>query len=99
LGTKQGFIDRCGYLYKQREEVVEEGPEGNPTDFVGDEEEFAEEFGWYPMLYIAAKEDYLKIEEVLQSPAIEFLTFMNFYTRKSQLDAARIARSQNTSNV
>ena len=95
MGTKQRFISSCGYLYKERQEEIVE----DPTDFIGDEEAFAEEFGWYPMLYIAANEDYLKIEEVLQSPAIEFLTFMNFYTRKSQLDAARIARSQNTNNI
>jgi hypothetical protein len=44
------------------------------------------------MLYQAAHEDYLKIEEVGQSPAIEFLAFMNFFVRKSQLDIARIKR-------
>jgi|Laugrespbdmm15dd_1035085.scaffolds.fasta_scaffold04896_3 hypothetical protein len=44
------------------------------------------------MLYQAAHEDYLKIEEVGESPAIEFLTFMNFYIRKSQLDIQRIKR-------
>lgn len=42
------------------------------------------------MLYTAAHEDYLKIDKVGESPALEFLTFMNFYIRKSQLDIQRI---------
>jgi len=46
--------------------------------------------GWYPMLYVAAHEDYTKINQVTASRADEFLTFMNFYKRKSQLDAKRI---------
>lgn len=44
------------------------------------------------MLYTAAHEDYLKIDEVGESPAIEFLSFMNFYVRKSQLDIQRIKK-------
>ena len=42
------------------------------------------------MLYTAAHEDYLKIDQVGESPAIEFLAFMNFYIRKCQLDIQRI---------
>jgi hypothetical protein len=49
------------------------------------------------MLYIASKEEYLKINEVTKTPALEFFTFMNFYIRKCELDAIRIKRgSKNT---
>jgi hypothetical protein len=44
------------------------------------------------MLYVAAKEDFLKIDEVIKKPAIEFLYFMDFYKRKSQLEIERINR-------
>ena len=54
------------------------------------EQIFAKEMGWYPMLYVAAGEDYTKINEVTATRADEFLTFMNFYKRKSQLDNKRI---------
>jgi hypothetical protein len=42
------------------------------------------------MLYVAANEQFLKIKEVIVQPAAEFLMFMNFYKRKTQLDAKRI---------
>lgn len=60
---------------------------------MGEEESFAEEFRWYSMLYIAAKEDFLKISEVTKQPVLEFLTFMNFYVKKTELDAKRIQRA------
>lgn len=44
----------------------------------------------YSMLYVAAGEQYLKIEEVVKTPAENFLNFMNFYKKKSQLEAERI---------
>ena len=47
------------------------------------------------MLYAAAGEDYLKIREVVDSPAEEFLFFINFLKRKNQLDAARIKKHFN----
>jgi len=46
------------------------------------------------MLYQAANEEYLAIDKVLASPAAEFLMFMNFYCRKSELDVKRI-KNQN----
>jgi hypothetical protein len=42
------------------------------------------------MLYVAAGEQYLNIDEVTKTKAESFLTFMNFYKRKSQLDNKRI---------
>jgi hypothetical protein len=47
------------------------------------------------MLYIAAGEDYLKIKDVIQQPAAEFLMFLNFYKRKCELDNIRIKSSYN----
>jgi len=47
------------------------------------------------MLYAAAGEDYLKIKDVVDSPADEFLFYINFIKRKSELDAARIKRQFN----
>lgn len=58
--------------------------------FISDEEAFATEMGWYPMLYIAANENYLSIKDVVASPASEFLTFINFHKRKAELDSNRI---------
>jgi hypothetical protein len=49
-----------------------------------------EEFMWYQMLYVAANEQYLNINKVIGSNAIEFLNFMNFYTRKTKLENNRI---------
>jgi folate-binding Fe-S cluster repair protein YgfZ len=56
------------------------------------------EFLWYQMLYVAAKESYLDINKVVESPALEFLTFMNFYTRKTKLDNDRIKSNNGVFN-
>lgn len=53
---------------------------------------------WYQMLYVAAKEEYLKIDQVVKTPAVEFLTFMNFYTRKTKLDNDRIKAANSVFN-
>jgi len=42
------------------------------------------------MIYIAAGEQYTNIRKVLESPALEFLTFINFYVKKQELDNNRI---------
>jgi len=42
------------------------------------------------MIYTAANEDYSKMSTVLESPALEFLTFINFYVRKQELNNNRI---------
>jgi hypothetical protein len=42
------------------------------------------------MLYIAAGEQYLNIDKVIEQKAETFLTFMNFYKRKTELDTKRI---------
>ena len=47
------------------------------------------------MLYIAAGEQYIKINDVTNSRADEFLTFMNFYKRKCALDIKRINTKTN----
>lgn len=44
------------------------------------------------MIYTAANEDYSKIPIVLESPALEFLTFVNFYIRKQELNNERIKK-------
>ena len=51
-----------------------------------------QEFMWYQMLYISANEEYLKIKEVIKSNAIEFLMFMNFFTKKTKLENNRIKK-------
>jgi len=61
---------------------------------LSEEERFSEEFGWYPMLYVAAHEDYTKINEVTTSRADEFLTFVNFYKRKTTLDIKRMKNNK-----
>lgn len=45
------------------------------------------------MLYTAAGEQYLKIEDVVETPALQFFMFMNFYIKKSELEANRIKNS------
>jgi len=47
------------------------------------------------MLYVAANEEYLKINEVVKTPVIEFLTFINFLQRKNELDMLKLQRSTN----
>lgn len=42
------------------------------------------------MLYTAANEEYLKINDVVKSPAEEFLNFMNFYKKKNQLEIEKM---------
>jgi hypothetical protein len=62
---------------------------------ISEEEAFSQEFGWYPLIYVAANESYVDINKVLESPAQEFLHFANFYTRKSYLDTKRIKTMNN----
>ena len=51
-----------------------------------------QEFMWYQMLYVAANEQYLNINKVIKSNAIEFLMFMNFFTKKTKLENNRIKK-------
>jgi len=44
------------------------------------------------MLFVASNENYLLINAVTESPALEFLTFINFYIRKTELDNQKIAK-------
>lgn len=85
---KQELIGNLQYLYSGTIGETEE----NQEKFISDEQAFAEEFGWYPMLYTAANDDYLKISQVVQSPAIEFLHFVNFFKRKTELEINRIKK-------
>mgnify|MGYP001212200171 CR=1 FL=1 len=84
------IISNYPYLYPQ----VETTSENDDNDFnFTEEDNFSEEFGWYSMLYVAANEGYLKIngyDNVIDSPAEEFLAFMNFFKRKTELDIKRI---------
>jgi folate-binding Fe-S cluster repair protein YgfZ len=57
-----------------------------------------EEFMWYQMLYVAANEQYLNINKVIKSNAIEFLMFMNFFTKKTKLENNRIKQQSSVFN-
>jgi hypothetical protein len=48
------------------------------------------------MLFAAANENYLDISRVVDSPADEFLFYINFVKRKNELEAARIKRQFKT---
>jgi hypothetical protein len=87
LEFRKQFVTKFGYLYS---ESNQESEDRNEKRLISDEQAFAEEFGWYPMLYVAAGEQYLNIDKVIESKAETFLTFMNFYKRKTELDTKRI---------
>jgi hypothetical protein len=89
LEFKQGINSRFRYLYPETNDFDEE-ESTNERKLISDEEAFAQEFGWYKMLYLAANEDYTKINTVIKSNAQEFLMFCNFYVRKTKLDNKRI---------
>ena len=57
------------------------------------ESQFAEEFGWYPMLYSAASENFLDIDKVLEKDVREFLNHLNYLIRKNELERLRIERA------
>lgn len=44
------------------------------------------------MIYTAANEVFLNIEEVLKKPATEFLMFINYYIRKQELEKERLEK-------
>lgn len=92
LKWKEEFVSSYSYLYvkKSEEDIDEVDVDENEQNFISEEQYFAEEYGWYPMLYIAANEDFLKIEEVVKQPASAFLYFVNFFKRKQELDNNRI---------
>lgn len=50
------------------------------------------------MIYTAANEIFLNIDEVLKKPASEFLMFINFYIRKQELERERIEKISNRNN-
>jgi hypothetical protein len=87
LEFREQFVKKFGYLYS---ESNQESEDRNERRLISDEQAFAEEFGWYPMLYVAAGEQYLNISKVIEQKAEEFLMFMNFYKRKTELDTKRI---------
>ena len=99
---REVFIESFPYLYKQKDgdddEERDERKEGlSRINGSSEEDSFREEMGWYSLLYVAAGEQYLNISKVTETPANEFLFFMNFYKRKSELDMKRI-QSLNKSN-
>lgn len=91
---KETLVQRFKYLYTKEE--PEEEKEGNQQrlgafKIGGGEEDFQEEFGWYSMLFTFSKEQYMSIRDVESNVyADEFLTFINFFKRKCQLDTIRI---------
>lgn len=90
---KQTVIERNTYLYPERDNEVTESTD--KPKFISEEEAFTIEFSWYPLLFIAANEQYLNIAKVVESPAVEFLHFCNFYKRKTELDVQRIKQGGN----
>ena len=86
---KLGFVKSFPYLFPESDELDDE-EDDDEIKFLTDEAQFAEEFGWYPILYMAANEQFLKIDEVTNKSASEFLYFVNFLKRKSVLDNNRI---------
>lgn len=47
------------------------------------------------MIFTAANEKFLDIDGVLKKPASDFLMYVNFYTRKQELEAERIQKITN----
>jgi hypothetical protein len=89
---REEFIRAFPYLYKPKDDEDEEEQEEGVNNLkrYTEEDAFRDEMGWYSMLFVAAGEQYLKIREVTLSPANEFLYFMNFYKKKSELEMKRI---------
>ncbi len=42
------------------------------------------------MIFTAASEKFLDIDEVLKKPATDFLMYINYYMRKQELEAERL---------
>ena len=59
------------------------------------EDDFAEEMGWYPMLYTYGKENHMSTPQVQSENVMEFLMFINFYKRKQELEQIRLDRMNN----
>lgn len=93
---KKEYVKMFPYLYEEVDNTNQEEKDENEVKFLTDEAHFAEEFGWYPMLFAAANEDFLKIDEVTAKPATEFLYFSNFLKRKATLDNNRIKNKSTT---
>ena len=77
-------------MYREHTEQTE----GNDFNF-NSEAQFQQEFGWYSMIYTAANEIFLNIDEVLKKPASEFLMYINFYVRKQELERERLEKISN----
>jgi hypothetical protein len=94
MDYKLELITRFKYLYREIDEDERERQLNGNFSIGGGEEEFQNEFGWYSMLYTFSKEQYMSIRDVVENVyADEFLTFMNFYKRKVELDNERIKNS------
>ena len=89
LSFKQETIDKFKYLYPDTDNTNSE--ERQNTNYTA-ESQFSEEFGWYNLVFVAANEDYVKINKVLQSNAIEFLMYVNYYIKKQDLEKRRLKR-------
>jgi hypothetical protein len=96
LDFKYPLIKRNNYLFPEKDD---DNPErqlsGSFTIGSGDEEEFQNEFGWYSMVYTYAKENSISLKEAYNDSALEFLTFMNFWVRKGELERNRLNKINN----
>ena len=89
---KERVITQNNYLFPPKDEEFDDTFQQNGVFKITSEENFAVEFGWLPLLHTYAKENSISINQVTESSALEFLYFMNYFTRKCQLDAEMIER-------
>jgi hypothetical protein len=87
---------RFTYIYNGEDSEGESEVEGEQSRKIySDDEVFAKEFGWYHWLYTSADGRYLDIKDILQQPAMEWLTFVNYSIRKNQVEADKIRKLHN----
>lgn len=91
---KQGVIKRNNYLFPVIDDD-HDNTKNKPLFEASEEKQFAEEFGWIPMLYTYSKENSISMNKSSEESALEFLTFMNFWVRKCELEQNKLNRINN----
>lgn len=89
---KERLINQNNYLFPQTE-VEENNVQHTGAFTITSEQDFAIEFGWLPLIHTYAKENSISMKEATNHSALEFLNFMNYFTRKVQLDNQMIQRA------
>jgi len=93
---RNSFKEDYQYLYAEDDDETEE--DNRQIKEVTEQDIFAEEFGWYGMVFTASNNNFLEIsghKSVLSAPADEFLNFMNFFKQKCKLDIDKIKGGKN----